>query len=157
MCQIMFNAFGPPIQPGEAQSDVKVELNQLWLGNLRHNIDEETVREYIASLGHFDDFTVRLGPPRGQLKDAFCFVEFTQMSHVLALKAFLNGREVSIRKCMPHRYSQCKNIWTSLKINRHQPKADYIAWHMTPILQTWIAESRSHNENKWTPMQGSMH
>ena len=82
---------------------------QGFVGNLRHNIDEETIREYIASLGHFDDFTVRLGPPRGQLKDAFCFVEFTQMSHVLALKAFLNGRDVSIRKCMPNLYSQCEN------------------------------------------------
>ena len=109
MSQIMFNAFGPPIQPGEAESDVKVELNQLWVGNLRHNIDEETIGKYILSLGQFKDFTVRLGPPRGELKDAFCFVEFTQMSHVLALKTFLQGREVSIRKCMPNLYSQCEN------------------------------------------------
>ena len=98
----------PELQLEEAKPDVNVVLEQIWLGNLRWNINVNDIINYIASLGFFDDFTVRLGPPRGPMKDMHCFVEFAQLSHAWALKKFLNGREVSIRKCMPHRYSQCE-------------------------------------------------
>ena len=88
--------------------EVPAILEQVWLGNMRHNITVKEIEDYIKSIG-FKDFAVRRTHFESPGKDGCCFVQFNSVKNATKFKRLVHGQAVPIRKCMPHRYSQCEN------------------------------------------------
>ena len=125
------------------------ELNTVYISNFKPDITDREIGRFLLFMG-YDNFVVQLGIRTGSLSTkrwAFCFVEFENLIDANNLRNELLEVSAQIGKCMPHRYSQCENQWTSLKINSRQPNQYYMSWNTTPRLQTRFAESRSYNVN----------
>ena len=85
------------------------DLNTVYVGNLKHDIDEEDISHFLDVLG-YKKFAVQMGIGCLATKRwNFCFVEFEDLNAANNLRNDLLEVSAQIGKCMPHRYSQCEN------------------------------------------------
>ena len=84
------------------------DLNTVYVGNLKHEIDEEDIVQFLVALG-YKNFAVQMGIGCLATKRwGFCFVEFEDLIAANNLRNELPEVSAQIGKCMPHRYSQCE-------------------------------------------------
>ena len=83
-------------------------LNTVYVGNLKHDIDEQDISHFLIDLG-YENFAVEMGLGRTATTPwGFCFVEFEDLIAANNLRNDLLDVSAQIGKCMPHRYSQCE-------------------------------------------------
>ena len=83
-------------------------LNTVYVGNLKHDIDEQDISHFLIDLG-YGNFVVERGLGRAPEPWGFCFVELEDLIAANNLRNELPEVSAQIGKCMPRRYSQCEN------------------------------------------------